>query len=451
MLVLVTWLVACSGKDEAATRPAGRNAQPEQIWCDDNGFGFRTRGTRRVPTAAIGGTSPRTSHRSVGPTGNGLDPLRALDGCESFLSFPTCPLPTSRRHAHHETATDTTAPPTTSRHSSPRLRGTRTGSLLDDVDPDASNTAAADQVADVSPGRSTRKDAAWWGERLHVIDGRARELDGWLADALSGGMGDYGMAIDPHPTPAGRRELRGHRALQQRAQQRWVLAVREHRGLRRVRRAAIRGGGDHGRVPRSERPRRSGMAGRGDLRVRRHADRVFPTPRTSRSTNRLLIDVDMRCPDHSKPEFNNCGALDYIANVSVDDGSGSFTEISRMITSYHRETHWIVDASQMLPLPEGRDPERALVVGAEVERAADGDVVLVSGSESRGRSRARRPRPTSSRAAPSARSTTWDASRSTSRFQPTRRRWSFTRSSRGTAAARHKLRGVLQHAARVSP
>jgi hypothetical protein len=85
----------------------------------------------------------------------------------------------------------------------------------------------------------------------------------------------------------------------------------------------------------------------------------------------LEIEVTQTCPDPESNEFaNNCGAWDYLAYLFVfpegaspsqDGGVGDnnrdprFIELGRFITSYHRESHWVVDATPMLVLLKNGD------------------------------------------------------------------------------------------------
>ncbi|MEO7331022.1 MAG: peptide-N-glycosidase F-related protein [Minicystis sp.] len=64
----------------------------------------------------------------------------------------------------------------------------------------------------------------------------------------------------------------------------------------------------------------------------------------------LEVEVTQQCPDPELIELGNCGAWDYIANLFLVDDEQNQVELSRFITSYHRETHWVVDASPMLAL-----------------------------------------------------------------------------------------------------
>lgn len=349
MLVLFTSLFACSGKDEDGdSSPPVDDRTPEQIWCDDNGFGLSHAWDAKGP---YGSDRWNVAEDFTVPTSDGKTWTLSehWKGCESFLFVPDMarsdlddtPITTATKEYPDDVQALVAASP----------RNAHWFFFSDDSDPEPSNSAAADQVADAL-GSLDKEDAAWWGERLHVISGRARELDGWLADALSGGMGDSGMAID-------------------RAQQ--LRGIGSYADIERYSSALNNGGywpfennvayaaydaqrfEVEATTAASLDPDDLVVPGWQGEVISEYADMPidFPDAADLAQYDRLLIDVDMRCPDHAKPEFNNCGAWDYIANVFVDDGAGNFTEISRMITSYHRETHWIVDASQMLPLLKG--------------------------------------------------------------------------------------------------
>jgi hypothetical protein len=63
----------------------------------------------------------------------------------------------------------------------------------------------------------------------------------------------------------------------------------------------------------------------------------------------LEVEVALVCPSPTAIEQGNCGAWDYIASLGLV-GTGADTELARFITPYHREAHWLVDASPMLAL-----------------------------------------------------------------------------------------------------
>jgi hypothetical protein len=85
-------------------------------------------------------------------------------------------------------------------------------------------------------------------------------------------------------------------------------------------------------------------------------DATLPSASDLTAYDSLEVEVTQHCPDPTALEFNSCGAWDYIANLNVDDPSVpydpdagySYLELARFITSYHRETHWVVDATPML-------------------------------------------------------------------------------------------------------
>jgi hypothetical protein len=56
----------------------------------------------------------------------------------------------------------------------------------------------------------------------------------------------------------------------------------------------------------------------------------------------------MQCPNPDAIELGNCGAWDYLAHLYVKDALDNDVELARFITSYHRETHWVVDITPML-------------------------------------------------------------------------------------------------------
>jgi hypothetical protein len=77
---------------------------------------------------------------------------------------------------------------------------------------------------------------------------------------------------------------------------------------------------------------------------------TLPDTATMAGFDTLEVEVTLQCPNPSTIEIGNCGAWDYLANLNLADDPMSTVEIARFITSYHRETHWVEDISQMLPL-----------------------------------------------------------------------------------------------------
>jgi hypothetical protein len=77
---------------------------------------------------------------------------------------------------------------------------------------------------------------------------------------------------------------------------------------------------------------------------------TLPDATTMASFDTLEVEITQQCPNPNLIEIGNCGAWDYIANFSIADDPMNTVEIARFITSYHRETHWVEDISEMLPL-----------------------------------------------------------------------------------------------------
>ena len=83
----------------------------------------------------------------------------------------------------------------------------------------------------------------------------------------------------------------------------------------------------------------------------------LPDASTMQGFDTLELDIRMECPDTSDVEIGNCGAWDYLAHLWLyDESEDSWLEMGRFITTYHRESRWVVDASHALAwLQEGGD------------------------------------------------------------------------------------------------
>ncbi len=82
---------------------------------------------------------------------------------------------------------------------------------------------------------------------------------------------------------------------------------------------------------------------------------TLPDAATMAGFDTLEIDVLMECPDKDTYELNNCGAWDYLAYLWLwDEETEAWLEMGRFITTYHRESRWVVDGSHALAwLTEG--------------------------------------------------------------------------------------------------
>lgn len=87
----------------------------------------------------------------------------------------------------------------------------------------------------------------------------------------------------------------------------------------------------------------------GDV-IAEYTDAVMTLPDAATMANfdSMEVEVLMECPDKDSYEYGNCGAWDYISNFWLMEEDGTALEMARFITSYHRESHWVVDASHAL-------------------------------------------------------------------------------------------------------
>lgn len=93
--------------------------------------------------------------------------------------------------------------------------------------------------------------------------------------------------------------------------------------------------------------RRHGVGDRTDLAAWAPAIDL-PDAEAMEAFDTLEVDVTSLCPDPDELEFGNCGAWDYLAWLYVYSENDETIEMARFITSYHRETRWVVDVSPML-------------------------------------------------------------------------------------------------------
>ncbi len=214
----------------------------------------------------------------------------------------------------------------------------------------ASAQSAIDDMSarvDAQVAKLAEPDATFWHDHLHVVAKRAQDLDAWPAAVLKG-HGAIGFSIDRA------QRIRGFGLLADVTRQQQALV-------------------DAGKWPwtanlayaANEAVMFNGEAARADARVGEEAlvvpvfkgevlsqfaetDVTLTTADKLSSYDTLEIEVEMHCPDPEQPEPGNCGAWDYLAWLAVRDENGKDIEIARFITSYHRETHWVVDATPML-------------------------------------------------------------------------------------------------------
>ena len=202
-----------------------------------------------------------------------------------------------------------------------------------------------DRVAKELQTLDTATSDEWWF-RLHVVQGSAAEQGGWLADVMKG-VGQLGFGIDREQRLRGIGSFadvfRINPALQQAEMWPWesnlayvaneahyfnALAAREAR-LATVEATEI--AVFSGEI----------LEGFEEIEVE------LPSAKELAAFDSLELDIEIQCPNKNLPEPGNCGAWDYLAHLSVYDGEERI-ELGRFITSYHRETRWVLDVSQMM-------------------------------------------------------------------------------------------------------
>jgi hypothetical protein len=212
-----------------------------------------------------------------------------------------------------------------------------------------------DAVAELEPALGEH----WW-PRLHVVGQRAAVLEGWIGQALQS-HGKLGFGIDRQQNIMGFGLLadvtRFKSSLQSAEKWPWEanLAYARHElswwNARAAEDQALAA------VPAKTLPLWQGEV----IEQFAEVTVTFDSVGALTQYDTLEVVVDMRCPDPDSPEPGNCGAWDYIAGLSVyplpgKGEPGQRLEIARAITSYHRETHWVIDATPLMAELAGGQP-----------------------------------------------------------------------------------------------
>lgn len=187
-------------------------------------------------------------------------------------------------------------------------------------------------------------DANHWHTHLHVLAEPASALKAWPGDVLQTGHGQIGFAIDRF------QRVRGFGMLadvsRSNTSKKWPwdsnLAYAAHEPIQynaEVLRQEKLDAEDALVVP----------LWKGEV-IEQYAemDVTLTTATDLAKYDGLEFEIEQHCPNPDAPEPGNCGAWDYLAGLSVKQADGTWVEMARFITSYHRETHWVVDATPML-------------------------------------------------------------------------------------------------------
>lgn len=216
----------------------------------------------------------------------------------------------------------------------------------------ADATAAVEAMAarvDAELARRPAEEAAHWATHLHVVADRVTAMGNWIDDVMRDGVGPQGFGIDRLQRIRGVGSLadvqRFSRALSDAGQWPWESSLAY---LAYEARAYDVEATREDRLDAEDATVVTFWEGE-LLSQFEELDVALPSAERMASFDTLEIDVLSECPDRDLPEPGNCGAWDYIAALSVYEGD-TLIELGRFITTYHRESHWIVDATPMLAL-----------------------------------------------------------------------------------------------------
>jgi Peptide-N-glycosidase F, C terminal len=223
-------------------------------------------------------------------------------------------------------------------------------SRLSSDDKAKASTEAMRARIDENLAALTPEKAAPWKTRLHVVAQRAGLLGNWIGDVL-GGHGQGGFTIDRAQRVRGMGNFADvkqfDQALNDAMQWPW--------------KANLTYASYEARFFNWEADQEAALAAESATVVpfwtgetlAEFAEKDIDLPGAAEMAkfDTLEVEVWSGCPDADKPEAGNCGAWDYIAALAVQDpATMKNLEIARFITSYHRESHWVVDISPMLAL-----------------------------------------------------------------------------------------------------
>ena len=212
------------------------------------------------------------------------------------------------------------------------------------------STDAMRAKIDADLAKLTPSKAEPWKSRLHVVAKRAGNLGNWIGDVLAG-HGQPGFTIDRAQRIRGIGNFADvkqyNQALSDAMQWPWkqnlAYASYEARFFNWEAEKEAELAAEKATVV----PFWTGET----LSEFAEKDVDLPSAAEMAKFDTLEVEVWSGCPDADKPEFGNCGAWDYLAALGLQDPvTKTNLEIARFITSYHRETHWVVDISPMLAL-----------------------------------------------------------------------------------------------------
>jgi len=316
----------------------GTTATDGEAWCADQGFGLWVPWDGKGP---YGKLRHETAEDFTLPLLDGSEWHFAAEwkGCETYIFVPDV-----------ITREDGDDRPVWSRDVDDLIEASPRNAHYFFVSVNRDDTVAADNLEQAENKIAaalndlSEDDAAWWRDHLHVVGVRAGDLGGWIEGTLSRGIGTEGFAIDRFQKVRGIGSFadvgRYDSSHSWPFENNLVYASHEARFLNmEAQRELDLSQWDATLVP----------LWTGEV-ISEYADMeaTLPDAATMAGFDTFEIEVDMRCPDPESIEFNNCGAWDYIAAFYVQAEDESWVELGRFITTYHRESRWVLDATPMM-------------------------------------------------------------------------------------------------------
>ena len=324
--------------DTPSTETGGETGTSTSTWCADQGFGTSIAwndsgpyGTLRHEVAA-----DFDFPQADGSTWN----FKAhWTGCETYIFVPDN---IERDVTDGETIWSKDVDDLIA--GSPRNTHYFFASVLKDEEA-AANIATITEQVERQLGRLEAEDAAWWSERLHIAPVPLKDIDSWLTRTIRSGIGENGLGIDRNQRVRGVGSFADD-SRSDNANSGWPfqnnLAFAAHEARYFNMESARQDALDAADPTLVQLWAGETIAEYADMEV------TLPDAAAMAEFDTFEIDIDMRCPDPDKLEPGNCGAWDYIAAFYVQDEAGAWVELSRFITSYHRETRWVADATPMM-------------------------------------------------------------------------------------------------------
>jgi hypothetical protein len=193
--------------------------------------------------------------------------------------------------------------------------------------------------------RLNGSEEAWWSARLHVVAEPSDSLTGLVKDGFDSNIGLTGFGIDRSQQIRGFGYFSAVNAYDAALDWPWewrlsqVAREAEYFNFEAERDARL---AEHA-VTEVE------VFGGDVIQEYEDGTLTLPDAVTMATFDTLELDILMECPDTGSHEIGNCGAWDYLAHMYLWDAEGErWLEMGRFITTYHRESRWVVDATHAL-------------------------------------------------------------------------------------------------------